>query len=60
MQKEDRVSYMMLFCALLLARDGKATMEQSMTVVPLFGGAKYLAGELANRAALRMAPTFSV
>ncbi|MBI1956265.1 MAG: hypothetical protein HYS38_07705 [Acidobacteria bacterium] len=60
MQTEDRVSYVMLFCALLLVRDGKATMEQSMAVVPLLGGAKNLAGELARRAVLQMAPTFFV
>lgn len=59
MQTENRVSYVMLFCALLLVKDGKATMEQSMTVVPLFGGAKNLAGALAKQVALDMTPTYS-
>lgn len=58
MRKEERVSYMMLFCALLLVKNGKATMEQSMTVVPLLGGARNLAGELI-KPAFEMAPTFS-
>ena len=47
--KEERVSYMMLFCALLLVKNSKATLEQSLKVVPLVGRAKSLAGELANQ-----------
>ncbi len=46
--KEERVSYMMLFCALLLVKNSRATLEQSLQVVPLAGRAKSLAGELAN------------
>jgi hypothetical protein len=48
MNKEERQSYVMLFCALLLVRNSKATMEQSMNLVPLTGSAKHLAGELAS------------
>jgi hypothetical protein len=48
MKKEDRQSYMMLFCALLLVRSSKATLEESMKLVPLVGSAKHLAGELAS------------
>ncbi len=47
--KEERVSYMMLFCALLLVKNSRATLEQSLQVVPLAGRAKSLAGELANQ-----------
>lgn len=47
--KEERVSYMMLFCALLLVKNSKATLEQSLNVVPLAGRAKSLAGELTHR-----------
>jgi len=49
MKKEERQSYVMLFCALLLVKNSKATMEQSMRLVPLTGSAKHLAGELASR-----------
>ena len=49
MKKEEHQSYMMLFCALLLVRNSKATLEESMKVVPLRGSAKHLAGELATR-----------
>ena len=49
MKKEERESYMMLFCALLLVRNSKATLEESMRLVPLVGSAKNLAGELAAR-----------
>ena len=38
----------MLFCALLLVKNSRATLEQSLQVVPLAGRAKSLAGELAN------------
>jgi hypothetical protein len=51
MKKEDRSSYMMLFCALLLVRNSKATLEESVRMVPLTGNAKHLAGELAPRTA---------
>ena len=50
MQHEDRVSYVMLFCALLLVKNSRATLEQSMALVPLFGRAKHLAGEMTHRA----------
>ena len=51
MKREDRVSYVMLFCALLLVRNSKATLQESMRIVPLVGSAKDLAGELAIWAA---------
>ena len=44
--KEETTSFLMLFCALILVKKDKATMEESVTIVPLFGGAKLLAGEL--------------
>ena len=53
MRKQDRQSYVMLFCALLLVRNSKATLEESMKLVPLTGSAKSLAGELASRAGLQ-------
>ena len=49
MKKEDRESYVMLFCALLLVRNAKATFEESVKIVPLVGSAKHLAGELSSR-----------
>jgi hypothetical protein len=48
MKNEDRESYMMLFCALLLVRSSKATLAESMKLVPLSGSARHLAGELAS------------
>jgi hypothetical protein len=45
--QEERVSYIMLFCALMLVRNSKATLEESMKLVPLEGSARQLAGELA-------------
>jgi hypothetical protein len=49
MKREERESYMMLFCALMLVRSSKATLEESLKIVPLTGSAKHLAGELAGR-----------
>ena len=46
---EDKLSYLMLFCALILVKNTKATMEQSLAVVPLGAKAKFLAGELATQ-----------
>jgi hypothetical protein len=51
MKKEEQQSYVMLFCALLLVKNSKATLEQSLSLVPLSGSAKHLAGELASRSA---------
>ena len=50
MRKDDRNSYVMLFCALLLVRNAKATLEESIRIVPLKGSARHLAGELAGHA----------
>ena len=44
--KDETMSFLMLFCALILVKKDKATMEESVTIAPLFGGAKLLAGEL--------------
>jgi hypothetical protein len=44
------VSYMMLFCAMLLSKNKNVALEDSMRLVPLSGGAKTLAAELALKA----------
>jgi len=49
-RKKDEVSYLMLFCALLMARNPRATLEQSMQVVPLSRKVRRLAGELIHSA----------
>ena len=60
MRHEDRVSYVMLFCALLLVKNSRATLEQSMSVVPLSGRAKHLAGEMiCSASALGTSPAVS-
>ena len=42
----EKVSYLMMFCALLLVRNAKASLEESLAVVPLGGNVKYLASHL--------------
>ena len=49
MGTDEQVSYIMLFCALMLVKNSKATLEQSLRLVPLAGRAKSLAGELVER-----------
>lgn len=56
MHREEQVSYVMLFCALLLVKNSKATVEQLVTIVPLFGRVKYLAGEMISRMPASDAP----
>jgi len=43
---DEKISFLLLFCAMILVKRDRATMEESFTIVPLFGGAKLLAGEL--------------
>ena len=43
---DDRASFLMFFCALLLVKHSKATLEQSLMAVPLAGKASSLAGFL--------------
>ena len=46
MRPEEKISFLMLFCALLLVRNTKATLSESLAIVPLVGNAERLAGEL--------------
>ena len=47
--KEETVSFLMLFCALVLVKKDRATLEETITVVPLAGGAKLLASDLTSQ-----------
>jgi hypothetical protein len=49
MRHDDRLSYVMLFCALMMVRNAHATVEQSLEAVPLKGAAKRLAGEMGSQ-----------
>ena len=61
MHREERVSYVMLFCALMLVKNSRATLEQSVSIVPLCGRAKHLAGKLVDQIlSPNTAPTFPV
>ena len=46
MKEEEKVSYLMLFCALLLVKTTGVTLEESLAAVPLVGKAKHLADGL--------------
>ena len=47
--REEALSFVMLFCSLLLVRNAKATWEQLPELVPLQGSAKRLAEQLSGR-----------
>ena len=49
--REDALSFVMLFCALLLVRNAKATWEQSLELVPLRGRARRLVEKLSSEVA---------
>ena len=46
MRPEEKISFLMLFCTLLVARNAKATLTEFLVVIPLAGKAERLAGEL--------------
>jgi hypothetical protein len=48
MEKTERISFLILFCALILVKNDAATMDESMAMVPFFGRARLLAGELSS------------
>ena len=45
---EETVSCMMVFCALLMVRNQRAGLEQSLALLPLAGPARDLAERLAR------------
>lgn len=44
--QREKVSDMMLFCALMMVRNASATLQQSVNLVPLSGNSKNLADKL--------------
>jgi hypothetical protein len=44
--KDEQLAFMTLFCALILVKRNMATLEQSVTIVPLGGKAKELVAKL--------------
>ncbi|MBI4463521.1 MAG: hypothetical protein HY647_02345 [Acidobacteria bacterium] len=43
MKREDQVSYVMMFCALLLVKNAKATLEPALAMAPLSTRVRLLA-----------------
>jgi len=48
MERNERTSFLILFCALILVKNDAATLDESMSMVPLFGRASLLTGELSS------------
>ena len=49
MKTEDRFSYVMLFCTMLLVKKSKTMFEQMLPLTPLSARARNLAREILNR-----------
>lgn len=47
---QDRYSYLMMFCALMMVRNSRATVAESMQMLPLSPRVSDLAGELTQAA----------
>lgn len=47
--QQDRYSYLMMFCALMMVRNSRATMSESLRLLPLSPRVSDLAGELTHR-----------
>jgi hypothetical protein len=45
--REDRLAFLLMFCGMILVKREKATLAETMSVLPLYGGARLLAGEMA-------------
>jgi len=54
----ESTSYLVLFCALLLAEKNSATLQEAVAHAPLDGNASLLAAELLRQQAV-MQPAFS-
>ena len=55
MSKESEpISYLMLFCALLVAKRNRTVLDEVMMLAPLSGNARLLAGELQKQQSLAM------
>ena len=44
--REDRYSYLLMFCALLMVRNSRASLAESLELIPLSPRVSDLAGEL--------------
>ena len=49
MADSDKMSYLMLFCGLLIMHKSGSTLNEMLATVPLAGNARNLAWEIANR-----------
>jgi hypothetical protein len=45
--RDDRLAFLLLFCGMILVKRDKATLAETMSMLPLYGSARLLAGEMA-------------
>lgn len=46
--REDRFAFLLLFCGMILVKKDKATLPETMSILPLCGGARLLAGQMSG------------
>ena len=51
---EEKLAYLMLFCALMLVKNARVSMGELVAAIPFPGRAGYLAGKLASAGAYRV------
>ena len=44
--REERLAFLLMFCGMILVKREKATLAETMSILPLYGGARLLAGEM--------------
>ena len=44
--REERLAFLLMFCGMILVKREKATLAETMSILPLYGGARVLAGEM--------------
>ena len=44
--RDDRLAFLLMFCGMILVRRDKATLSKTLSILPLYGGTRLLAGEM--------------
>ena len=44
--RDDRFAFLLMFCGMILVKRDKATLSETLSILPLYGGARLLAEEL--------------
>ena len=51
--RDDRLAFLVMFCGMILVKQEKATLAETMSALPLHGGARVLARKIAGAGSLQ-------